>query len=220
MVLAVEQHGDVHVVRWEDGENRLNLASVAEWHAALDALEAVEGPLALVVTGTGNFFSNGLDLDRFGAEPEEAGPTVAAVHRLLGRLLLFPVYAVAAIERARVRSRGDDHGLLRRARHAQRPGVLVPSRGRPRAALQRRDDRGRDRTPPAGGRAGRDAHRPAVRGRGRAALGIVTDTADEARLLDTAIVLATPIAGKDRRVIAEHKRLLFGTAAAACGHEG
>ena len=51
------------------------------------------------------------------------------------------------------------------------------------------------------------------------ALGIVTDTADEARLLDTAIALAEPIAGKDRRVIGEHKRLLFGDAARRCGLE-
>ena len=40
------------------------------------------------------------------------------------------------------------------------------------------------------------------------ALGIVTDTSDEARLLDLAIDLAAPIAGKDRTVIGEHKRLL------------
>jgi len=219
MVLAAEQHGDVHVVRWEDGENRLNLASVAEWHAALDALEAVEGPLALVVTGTGNFFSNGLDLDRFGAEPEEAGPTVAAVHRLLGRLLLFPAYAVAAING-----------------HAFAAGAMITACFDARVM---RSDRGYWCLPEvdlglpfsAGMTAAVTARLPPeavqdamLTGRryvaeDALALGIVTDTADEARLLDTAIALATPIAGKDRRVIAEHKRLLFGTAAAACGHE-
>jgi len=51
------------------------------------------------------------------------------------------------------------------------------------------------------------------------ALGIVTDTSDEARLLDLAIDLAAPIAGKDRNVIGEHKRLLFGEAARRCGFE-
>ena len=51
------------------------------------------------------------------------------------------------------------------------------------------------------------------------ALGIVTDTVDDARVLDTAIALAEPIAGKDRRVIAEHKRLLFGDAARVCGYD-
>ena len=51
------------------------------------------------------------------------------------------------------------------------------------------------------------------------ALGIVTDTSDEARLLDLAIDLAAPIAGKDRRVVGEHKRLLFGERPRACGYD-
>jgi enoyl-CoA hydratase/carnithine racemase len=51
------------------------------------------------------------------------------------------------------------------------------------------------------------------------ALGIVTDTSDQPRLLDLAIDLAAPIAGKDRKVIGEHKRLIFGDAARRCGVE-
>ncbi len=49
--------------------------------------------------------------------------------------------------------------------------------------------------------------------------GIVTETSDEARLLDVALALAEPIAGKDRNVIGIHKRLLFGDAARVCGYE-
>src|SRR3954449_6486703 len=97
MSLEMDQRGAVAILRWDDGENRMNLASMAEWHAALDQLEEVEGPLALVVTGAGKFFSNGLDLDRFGVAPDEMAPTVESVHLLFGRLLLFPAYTVAAI---------------------------------------------------------------------------------------------------------------------------
>ena len=49
------------------------------------------------------------------------------------------------------------------------------------------------------------------------ALGIVTDTSDNERLLGVAVDLAAPMAGKNRQVIGEHKRLLFGTTAALCG---
>src|SRR6476659_8800969 len=97
MPLEMDQRGAVAILRWDDSEKRKNLASMAEWHAALDQLEQVEGPLALVVTGAGKFFSNGLDLDHFGVEPDEMAPTVQSVLLLLGRLLLFPAYTVAAI---------------------------------------------------------------------------------------------------------------------------
>jgi enoyl-CoA hydratase/carnithine racemase len=219
MSIDVETRGDVRIIRWDDGENRVNLDSMTEWHAALDHLEGVEGPLALVATGTGKFFSNGLDLDRFAAEPDEAGATVAALHRLLGRLLLFPAYSVAALNGhafaagamlsccfdARV-MRSDrgywclpevDLGLPFSA------GMLAAVSARlPAEAVQDAVLTGRRY-------AAEDAH----------ALGIVTDTADEERLLDVAVTLAAPIAGKDRRVIGEHKRLLFGEAARLCGVE-
>src|SRR3954452_280086 len=97
MPLEMDQRGAVAIRRWDDGENGMNLGSMAEWHAALDQLEQVEGPLALVVTGAGKFCSNGLDLDRFGVEPDEMAPTVRSVHLMLGRILLFPAYTVAAI---------------------------------------------------------------------------------------------------------------------------
>ena len=97
-VLDTEERDDgVVVARWDDGENRFDLASVREWHGLLDDLEGRDGPLAVVITGAGKFFSNGLDLDRFATEPEEAGPTVDGVHRLLGRMLLLPAWTVMAI---------------------------------------------------------------------------------------------------------------------------
>ena len=95
--LNTEEPGDgVVLVRWDDGENRLNLDSLGEWHELLDDLVSREGPLALVVTGTGKFFSNGLDLDRFSEAPDESGPIVEGTHRLLGRLLLLPAWTVFA----------------------------------------------------------------------------------------------------------------------------
>ena len=62
-VLTATQHDHVHVLQMNDNENRYNRTSIDAWHAALDSLETIDGPLALVTTGTGKFYCNGLDLD-------------------------------------------------------------------------------------------------------------------------------------------------------------
>ena len=97
MALDQTRDGDVVVLTWNDDENRYRKDSVDEWHAALDELEATDGPLALVVTGTGKFFSNGLDLDWMSAHPDESGDMLRGVHRLLGRMLVMNLYTVGAI---------------------------------------------------------------------------------------------------------------------------
>ncbi|MDP6978110.1 MAG: hypothetical protein QF570_05835 [Myxococcota bacterium] len=51
------------VLRMQGGENRFNGEAIAARNAALDEAETTEGPKALVTTGTGKFYSNGLDLD-------------------------------------------------------------------------------------------------------------------------------------------------------------
>jgi Delta3-Delta2-enoyl-CoA isomerase len=62
-MIDLEQHGAVWVLAMRNGENRFNRESIDALHAALDRIEAVEGPVALVTTGEGKFYSNGLDLD-------------------------------------------------------------------------------------------------------------------------------------------------------------
>jgi enoyl-CoA hydratase/carnithine racemase len=217
MPLEMDQRGAVAILRWNDDDNRVNADSMAEWHAALDQLETVEGPLALVATGTGRFFSNGLDLERFAADPAEAEEAIPAFKLLLGRLLLFPAYSVAAING-----------------HAFAAGAMISSCFDARVM---RSDRGYFCFPEVDislpfddaltavvtARLPMEAVQDAmITGRRYTAeealaLGIVTDTAGEDRVLDCAIALAEPIAGKDRRVIGEHKRLLFGDAARRCG---
>ncbi len=97
VVIELEQHGDVWLLTMRNGENRFNLESIAALHAALDRVEAVDGPIALVTTGEGKFYSNGLDLDwLLSAGPEAAG-FIDDVHRLLGRVLGFAGVTVAAV---------------------------------------------------------------------------------------------------------------------------
>ncbi len=97
MPITLQRDGDVAVITWNDGENRINPDSLARFNEILDELDTINGPLALVVTGTGKYFSNGLDLERFSTHPEQLGPTAAGLHRLFGRLLVYPAYTVAAI---------------------------------------------------------------------------------------------------------------------------
>ena len=84
-------------MRWDDEENRVNLDTLARVHRLLDEVEATSGPRALVWTGAGKFFSNGLDLARFAGDPNEMRATLDELHRTLARLFLFPAYTVAAL---------------------------------------------------------------------------------------------------------------------------
>ncbi|MCB1002783.1 MAG: enoyl-CoA hydratase/isomerase family protein [Acidimicrobiales bacterium] len=99
--LTLERRDEVALITLTAGDNRFNPTSLAAWHAALDEVEGDDSLAALVTTGTGKFYSNGLDLDWMGSlAPEDRGQSaemVSGTIRLLGRLLGFPMYTVAAI---------------------------------------------------------------------------------------------------------------------------
>ena len=217
MSLDRSRHGDVEVVTWNDGENRYHGDSVAEWHRTLDDLEATDGPLALVVTGTGKFFSNGLDLDWMSTHPDESEPMLRGVHRLLGRMLTLNLYTVAAING-----------------HAFAGGAMLTCGFDERIM---RDDRGYWCLPEvdlglpltpamyatvAAHLPHPTLHESIVTGRryGAAdalAAGIVERTAPEADVVAQAIERAQAMAAKNRSVIANHKRQMYGDVAALCG---
>lgn len=216
-MIDIEQQGDVAVVRWRDGENRFNRASVGRWHEVLDELEAVEGPLAVVVVGEDRFFSNGLDLDAFAADPDEAAVVVDEVHRLFGRILLFPAYTAFALNGhtfagGAMLACGGDVRVMREDRgywclpEADLGLPLTPAMFATVTA----------RLPVATAAEAMNTGRRYSAADALAA-GIVEHTAPEAEVLDRAVALAAPLAAKDRKVIAQHKRMLFGDAARTCG---
>jgi enoyl-CoA hydratase/carnithine racemase len=96
-VIDLERRGDVAIVHQRNGENRFNGETVARWHEVLDELEAIDGPLAVVTTGDGKFYSNGLDLDWLGEQGAAGAGLVDDVHRLFGRVLGFPGIVVGAV---------------------------------------------------------------------------------------------------------------------------
>jgi enoyl-CoA hydratase/carnithine racemase len=216
-MIDVETHDAVRVLRWRDGENRVNPDSMAAFHATLDDLEQIDGPLALVVTGEGKFFSNGLDLDRFGAAPEELGPTVEELHRLFGRLLVFPAYTVAAVNGHAFAAGAMlvsmfDHRVMRADRGywcLPEVDLGLPLTEAMTAAVTARLPH------PAAEEAMLTGRR--YDGAEAMAAGIVHEVVAEDDVLPRAMAQATAVAAKDRVVVAAHKWALFGAAAGACG---
>jgi enoyl-CoA hydratase/carnithine racemase len=97
VLITVVQYEAVFLVRADNGENRFNRHSIDEWHSTLDEIEKHDGPLALVTTGSGKFYSNGLDLDWMLGEGASDTKLLDDVHRLLVRILEFPAITVAAV---------------------------------------------------------------------------------------------------------------------------
>src|SRR3954453_9091080 len=96
-MLDLRREGDVHILRLDDGENRLTPPFLHAVCAALDELTAAPAPGALVTTGTGKFYSNGLDLDWVLRHPHERDGYLDRVHGLFVRLLTLPMPTVAAL---------------------------------------------------------------------------------------------------------------------------
>ena len=94
----LERRGAVFVVTLGDDENRFHPDNLAAINAALDEAEAADGPRAVVTTGAGKFYSNGLDLDFMAANPDASEANLAGVHALFARVLAFPAPIVAAVQ--------------------------------------------------------------------------------------------------------------------------
>jgi Delta3-Delta2-enoyl-CoA isomerase len=214
-MIEVEQLGTVHVLHWHDDENRFNRRSLDAINTALDGVEQTGGPCALVTTGEGKFYSNGLDLEWL----KDAGPDgdgfIDELHRLLTRILTFPAITVAAIN-----GHAFGAGAMLASAHDFR--VMREDRGYwclPEADL------GMALTRPMAAlvlaKLPREAaHEAIMTGQRYDAVeaqmaGIVNLTASEDDVLADAVDLATDFAAKDRVVIARHKQLLYGDVLAA-----
>lgn len=99
MPFDLTQHDDVYVLTMDAGENRFNRDSLERINELLDDVAASTGPAALVTTGTGKFYSNGLDLDwAMSGEADMSFPELALeTQKLFARTLTFPRPTVAAI---------------------------------------------------------------------------------------------------------------------------
>lgn len=94
---GLERDGDVHVLDLGPAENRIDPDWIDRVSGALDEVAAAPAPRALVTTGSGKFFSLGLDLEWMAANPDGVGELVASMHTLFARMLELPLPTVAAL---------------------------------------------------------------------------------------------------------------------------
>lgn len=211
--LTVEQVGKVSLVRMHHGEdNRFHPRLLDALDDLLDSLSHSEEAGALVITGTGRFFSNGLDLDYMAARPTQADETLARVHALLGRILGLDMPTVAAVN-------GHAFAAGAMLMLACDAAVMRTDRGYiclPEADLGLPFSPGMSAlltarlSPPV-------AHEAMVTSRrydaaSAIAAGLVTEAASSAEVTDRAVARATELAGKPRSGLAKIKLGLYGEA--------
>ncbi len=96
-MIELKKEGDIYIMTMKAGENRFNGDTLAGINKALDEVEKSSGAAALVTTGEGKFFSNGLDLMWIMAQGPKGALFVEDVVKLFARIMTFPVATVAAV---------------------------------------------------------------------------------------------------------------------------
>ncbi|GAA2407619.1 enoyl-CoA hydratase-related protein [Actinomadura vinacea] len=214
-MIDLQRDGDVFVLRFDDGENRFGPGFLDMVEEALDTVEKAGPPGALVTTGTGKFYSNGLDLDWLGANQDRFEEYLGRVHALYARLLALPMPTVAAVNghafaAGAMLALAHDFTVMRTDRGyfclpevdlgmSFSPGMFALIQARLSPAV---------------------AHEAMVTGRrytaeqARAA-GIAAETADEAGVLPAAVGLAAPLAGKNGTAMGRIRTGMYGPVLAA-----
>lgn len=192
-----------------EDENRFTLAWLDEVEAALDRV--VEAATPLVTTGTGKFFSNGLDLDWAMANPEEFCAYAQRVERLLARFLALPVPTVAAVNghafgAGAMLALAHDWRVMRADRGffcLPEVDIRIPFTPGMAALIQAK------LTP----RAAVDAMTTGARfgGADAEAAGIVDATGAQEDLLADAVARLAPLRGKDVGTLRSIKSTMFGS---------
>ncbi|WP_433294643.1 enoyl-CoA hydratase-related protein [Actinoplanes sp. CA-030573] len=94
---TLDRHDAVFVLDLGDNENRFHPDWMASVNALLDEVEKGD-PGALVTTASGKIWSNGLDLEWLGENPEQFTAYTSQVHLLFARVLSLPMITVAALQ--------------------------------------------------------------------------------------------------------------------------
>ena len=99
-MISREQDGSAHILRMQNGQNTIDLEFLAALNEQLDAVEKETSDCAgaVVLTGEGKFFSNGLNLEFMtNATPDEQKLFGKNMLGTIRRLILFPLPVVAAL---------------------------------------------------------------------------------------------------------------------------
>jgi Delta3-Delta2-enoyl-CoA isomerase len=211
-LIELDREGDVFVLRMRAGENRFSLDWLDAINAALTQVEQTDGPIALVTTGEGKFYSNGMDLDWLASAPGRAREYLRMIYRVLGRVLSLPAITVAAVNGHAFGGGAQlaiahDFAIMR----AERGYWCMPEADLGLALTPEYMSLLRAKLP------GKTLHEAVVTGRryggpDALAAGVVHRVTSEEEVLPQSIKLAAELAGKHRPTLAEHKRLMYGEA--------
>ncbi|HKP40473.1 enoyl-CoA hydratase/isomerase family protein [Mycobacterium sp.] len=210
----VEITDDIAVLNLGDDENRFSPEWLATVNGILDRVDAGEAK-ALVSTGDGKYYSNGLDLEWLGSHGDQAEWYVAQVHALLARVLTAPVPTVAAVNghafgAGAMLGIAHDFRVMRSDRGYYcfpeadiqipfTPGMaaLIQAKVSPAAAVEAMTTARRYGGPDA------------------EAIGLVTATAPEGKVTAAAVDLVTGLKGKHAPTLKAIKSTMFSSVIAA-----
>ena len=206
---------DLNVGGERDTENRFSPEWLAEIDQLLDEVLASTGNAALVTTGTGKFYSNGLDLDWLSGHLDQTASYVGTIQALFGKVLTFPMVTVAAMNGHTFAGGGmlavaHDARVMRADRGffcLPEVDIHIPFTPGMAALLQARLSRA----------TAHEAMTTARRYGGPDALaaGIVDETAAEGDVLSRAVARAAALTGKRGDTLGAIKTTMYGPAVAA-----
>jgi len=203
---------EIAILNLGDDENRFSPDWLTTVNGYLDRIESGEAK-ALVTTGSGKFYSNGLDLDWLAAHNDQGDWYVEQVQQLLARVLVAPVPTVAAVN-GHAFGAGSMLGIAHdfRVMRADRgyycfPEVDIPFTPGMAALIQAK------LTPAAAVEAMTTGRR--YGGADAEAIGMVTATAPEGKVTSAAVDLAAGLKGKDPGTLQAIKSTMFASATAA-----
>jgi enoyl-CoA hydratase/carnithine racemase len=211
---ALEITNDIAVLNLGNDENRFSPDWLDAVNGFLDRVESGEAK-ALVTTGDGKFYSNGLDLDWLGAHSDQGDWYIDQVHQLLARVLVAPVPTVAAINghafgAGSMLAIAHDFRVMRADRGYfcfPEVDIHIPFSPGMAAIIQAK------LTPAAAVEAMTTGRR--YGGADAEAVGLVTASAPEDKVRTAAVDLVTPLTGKDPGTLQAIKSTMFATVTAA-----
>ncbi|GAA4535338.1 enoyl-CoA hydratase-related protein [Amycolatopsis samaneae] len=206
--------GSVSVLDLGEDENRFSPEWLKAVHSLLDTVEQGAEPTALVTTGGGRFYSNGLDLEWLMAHGEQAETYLAEVNELFARVLTLGVPTVAAINghafaAGAMLATAHDFRVMRADRGYfcfPEVDISIPFTPAMSALIQ-------SKLTPAAAIASMTTGRR-FGGSEAVELGLVDATAEAAAVVEHAAERVRGLVGKDRGTLAAIKSTMFATALA------
>ncbi|WP_280460283.1 enoyl-CoA hydratase-related protein [Nocardia carnea] len=203
----------IAVLTLGDDENRFAPDWLDTVNAHLDTVE--RDAQGLITTGSGKFYSNGLDLDWLTANGDRTEWYVARVQELFARILTFPLPTVAAVNghafgAGAMLAIAHDYRVMRDDRGYYcfpEVDINIPFTPGMAALIQAK------LSPQAAVTAMTTGHR--FGGPEALAAGLVDATAAEAEVLNSAVDRLTPLLGKNPATLAAIKTTMYSAATAA-----